>query len=96
MDVCIERALLRNCDVRSVIQFAVQFWMLASPLAYSSSLVPQCWRALCGLNPMAGVIDGFWWPLTSPDQPPLPSMLVSGTIGHRPSHHRAFASTEIR
>ena len=64
-------------DVRSVIPFIVQFWMLASPVAYSSSLVPERWRWLYGLNPMAGVIDGFRWALTGHGQPPGPMMLAS-------------------
>ena len=51
-------------DVASIIPFVVQFWMLASPVAYPSSLVPVRWRWLYGLNPMAGVIDGFRWALT--------------------------------
>jgi len=67
-------------DVTSVIPFAVQFWMLASPVAYPSSLVPQRWRALYGLNPMAGVIDGFRWALTGHGQPPGPMMLVSAAM----------------
>lgn len=67
-------------DVTSVIPFAVQIWMLASPVAYPSSLVPQRWRALYGLNPMAGVIDGFRWALTGHGQPPRPLILVSIAI----------------
>ena len=67
-------------DVASVIPFAVQFWMFASPVAYPSSLVPQRWRALYGLNPMAGVIDGFRWALTGQGQPPGPLMLVSAAM----------------
>src|SRR5258707_11369784 len=67
-------------DVASVIPFAVQFWMLASPVAYPSSLVPQRWRALYGLNPMAGVIDGFRWALTGHGQPPGPTMFVSAAM----------------
>ena len=67
-------------DVTSVIPFAVQIWMLASPVAYPSSLVPQRWRALYGLNPMAGVIDGFRWALTGHGQPPGPMMLVSAAM----------------
>jgi lipopolysaccharide transport system permease protein len=67
-------------DVSSVIPFAVQFWMLASPVAYPSSLVPRRWRALYGLNPMAGVIDGFRWALTGHGQPPGPMILVSATM----------------
>ena len=50
-------------DVRYVVPFLVQFWMFASPVAYPSSLVPAKWRWLYGLNPMAGVIEGFRWSL---------------------------------
>src|SRR5882724_12637924 len=51
-------------DVKYVTPFLVQFWMLASPVAYPTSLVPAKWRWLYGLNPMAGVIEGFRWALT--------------------------------
>lgn len=64
-------------DVRAVIPFVVQFWLLASPVAYPSSLVPQRWRWLYGLNPMAGVIEGFRWALTGHGQPPGPIMAAS-------------------
>lgn len=57
-------------DVRTVVPFAVQFWMIASPVAYPSSLVPERWRWVYGLNPMAGVIDGFRWALTRHGQAP--------------------------
>ena len=67
-------------DVRSIIPFVVQFWMLASPVAYPSSLVPARWRWLYGLNPMAGVIDGFRWALTGHGQPPGLPMLVSTAV----------------
>ena len=62
------KALYR--DVRYVVPFLVQFWMFASPVAYPSSLVPARWRGLYGLNPMAGVIEGFRWALTGHGQPP--------------------------
>src|ERR1700686_3878370 len=64
-------------DVASIIPFVVQFWMLASPVAYPSSLVPERWRWLYGLNPMAGVIDGFRWALTGPGVAPGPLMLAA-------------------
>ena len=57
-------------DVRYALPFLVQFWMFASPVAYPSSLVPERWRWLYGLNPMAGVIEGFRWALTGRGQPP--------------------------
>jgi lipopolysaccharide transport system permease protein len=57
-------------DVRYVTPFLMQFWLLASPVAYPSSLVPEKWRWLYGLNPMAGVIEGFRWALTGHGQAP--------------------------
>ena len=48
-------------DVRYTITFLIQFWLFATPVAYPSSLVPEKWRALYGLNPMAGVVEGFRW-----------------------------------
>jgi homopolymeric O-antigen transport system permease protein len=57
-------------DVRYVVPFLVQFWMFASPVAYPSSLVPEHWRWLYGLNPMAAAIEGFRWTLTGHGAPP--------------------------
>jgi lipopolysaccharide transport system permease protein len=51
--------------------------MFASPVAYPSSLVPERWRWLYGLNPMAGVIDGFRWAVTGHGQPPGALLLAS-------------------
>jgi lipopolysaccharide transport system permease protein len=64
-------------DVRYIMPFLIQFWMFASPVAYPSTLVPERWRWLYGLNPMAGVIDGFRWALTGHGQPPGLLMLAS-------------------
>jgi len=46
-------------DFRYVIPFMVQFWMFATPVVYPASLVPEGWRWLLYLNPMAGLIEGF-------------------------------------
>jgi lipopolysaccharide transport system permease protein len=64
-------------DVRYLIPFLVQFWTLASPVYYSSSMVPVRYRWLYGLNPMAGVIDGFRWALTGTGQPPTATLYAS-------------------
>lgn len=64
-------------DVRYAVPFLIQFWMFASPVAYPSSLVPEKWRWLYGLNPMAGVIEGFRWALTGKGQPPSLMLAVS-------------------
>ena len=50
-------------DVRYTIPFLTQFWLFVTPVAYPSSMIPQRWRALYGLNPMAGVVEGFRWAL---------------------------------
>jgi len=73
--LCALNAIYR--DVRYVIPFMVQFWMFASPVAYPSSLVPERWRWLYGLNPMAGVIEGFRWALTGQGRPPDMLLLAS-------------------
>jgi len=57
-------------DVGHAIPFVMQIWMFASPIVYPVSLVPEQWRFIYGLNPMAGVIEGFRWALlgqTAPD-----------------------------
>ena len=65
-------------DVRYVVPFLVQFWLFASPVAYPSSLVPERWRWLYGLNPMAGVIEGFRYALTGRGEPP--SLLLAASV----------------
>lgn len=62
-------------DVRYTIPFLTQFWLFVTPVAYPSSLVPEKWRALYGLNPMAGVVEGFRWALFK--QSHGPGMLVA-------------------
>lgn len=67
-------------DVRYLVPFLVQFWMLASPVAYPSSLVPERWRWVYGLNPMVGVIDGFRWALTRKVHSPGSALYASIAI----------------
>jgi lipopolysaccharide transport system permease protein len=50
-------------DVKYVTGFLLNFWLYATPVAYSSSMIPAKWRTLYGLNPMAGVVEGFRWAL---------------------------------
>lgn len=64
-------------DVRYTIPFITQFWLFASPVAYSANLVPEQWRWLYGINPMAGVIDGFRWALLGRQSAPGPLLIVS-------------------
>jgi len=66
-------------DVRYIVPFLIQFWMYATPIAYPSSLLHQPWRALFGLNPMAGVVEGFRWALLGSNTGPGPMIAVSST-----------------
>lgn len=67
-------------DVRYTIGFLVQIWLFATPVAYPSSLVPEKWRPLYGLNPMAGVVEGFRWALLGKAQPPGVLLWVSVAV----------------
>lgn len=67
-------------DVRYTLTFIVQFWLIASPVAYSATLVPAKWRPLYGLNPMAGVIQGFRWALLGKTPAPGAMLWVSVAV----------------
>lgn len=67
-------------DVRYVIPFLVQFWLFATPIAYPSSLLPEPWKTLYGINPMVGVVEGFRWALLGTQTSPGPMLLVSGMV----------------
>lgn len=65
-------------DVRYVIPFLIQFWMFASPVAYPTSMIKDpVYRTLYGLNPMAGVIEGFRWALLGTAAPAWGMIAVS-------------------
>jgi lipopolysaccharide transport system permease protein len=64
-------------DVRYTMGFLVQFWLFATPVAYSSSIVPEKWRVFYGINPMVGVVEGFRWALLGKSQPPSAMLFVS-------------------
>ena len=68
---------VRFRDVRYVIPFLVQIWLLATPIAYPSSLLAEPWRPLYAFNPMVGVVEGFRWALLGTDTAPGPMVLVS-------------------
>ena len=67
-------------DVRYTIPFLTQFWLFLTPVAYPSTLVPVSWRALYGLNPMAGVVEGFRWALLGKTEGPGALLAVSVAI----------------
>jgi lipopolysaccharide transport system permease protein len=48
-------------DFRYVIPFIIQIGLYISPVGFSSSIIPEKWKLLYYLNPIAGIIDGFRW-----------------------------------
>jgi len=67
-------------DVRYTVPFLIQFWMFATPIAYPSSLLPEPWRTIYGLNPMAGVVEGFRWALLGAKTQPGPMIFLSAVV----------------
>jgi lipopolysaccharide transport system permease protein len=64
-------------DVRYTVPFLVTAWMYLTPVAYSATIVPERWRALYGLNPMVGVVEGFRWVLLDTPFPDIHMFIVS-------------------
>lgn len=67
-------------DVHYTIPFLTQAWLFVTPIAYPSSLLSEPWRTLYGLNPMAGVVEGFRWALLGTDTAPGSMMIVSVVV----------------
>ena len=66
-------------DVRYLVGFVTQIWLFATPIAYPSSMLPEPWRTVYGLNPMAGVVEGFRWALLGTNSAPGPIIAVSAS-----------------
>lgn len=68
---------VRYRDIRYVLPFLVQLWLLITPVAYPASVVDGPWRTLLGINPMAGVVEGFRWAVLGTDTNPVGMVLLS-------------------
>jgi lipopolysaccharide transport system permease protein len=64
-------------DIRYVIPFLTQVWLFLTPVLYPSSMIPEKWRLVYGINPMSGVVEGFRWSLLGSEKAPGPMILVS-------------------
>ena len=75
---------VRFRDVRHILPLLTQVWFFASPVFYPSSLVPEAYRVVYGLNPMVGVIEGFRWALlpgaSTPDWPMLAISFCAASV----------------
>ena len=68
-------------DVRHTVNFLVQFWFFATPVAYPASSVPVNWRMLYELNPMVGALEGFRWALRGEGAFPARSVILAIITG---------------
>jgi lipopolysaccharide transport system permease protein len=73
--------IVRFRDIRHLVPFLLQLGLFASPVGFSSDVVPAEWRLLYALNPMVGVIDGFRWSiLGGAHDLHLPTLAVSVVV----------------
>jgi lipopolysaccharide transport system permease protein len=68
-------------DVRHIVPFIVQIWMYISPVVYPLSLVPERYRTLYALNPMAGIIQTFRAVLLRTGEIPWGTLGISTIVG---------------
>lgn len=68
-------------DVGYVIPFLMQFWMFATPVVYPTTIVPEKYQWLMGLNPMTGVLEGVRWSLFGEGAPAASTLMISAGIG---------------
>jgi homopolymeric O-antigen transport system permease protein len=71
---------VRYRDVRYTLPFITQLWLFVSPVVYGTSLVPEHWRVVLGLNPMSSVTDGFRWALLGVSPGPVSMFAVSSAV----------------
>ena len=67
-------------DIGYVIPFLIQAWLFVTPVVYPSTIIPERWRLLYGLNPMAGVVEGFRWALLDTESTPGVLIIVSTIV----------------
>jgi lipopolysaccharide transport system permease protein len=68
---------VRYRDVNYALPFMTQFWLFATPVAYSSNLISEKWQLVYMLNPMAGVVNGFRWALLGVGNGPDAGLWIS-------------------
>jgi lipopolysaccharide transport system permease protein len=68
-------------DVAYLVPFLTQFWFFCTPVVYPTSLVPERWRWLIGLNPLTGVVESFRAALLGLEPAPGPQMAISAAVG---------------
>jgi lipopolysaccharide transport system permease protein len=77
MSAALAAVNVRYRDVRYAVPFAIQMWLFATPIAYSSTVIEEPWRTLSAINPLVGVVEGFRWATLGSLDAPLVLMGVS-------------------
>lgn len=74
---------VRYRDINYLVPFLVQVWMYVTPVIYGTTLVPEPFQFLLGLNPMTAVVEGFRWALLGPAAPVVqtPAWIYACSIG---------------
>ena len=67
-------------DVGLLVPFLTQIGMYASPIVYSTQIVPERWIWVYSLNPIVGVVEGFRWAMLGKAPPPLGPMALSCAV----------------
>lgn len=64
-------------DIRYIVPVIIQFGTYISPVAYSSSVIPEKYHLLYSLNPLVGILDGFRWCILPNSTLNIYSLLIS-------------------
>lgn len=78
--MCLATLSVKYRDVKFGVEHALQIWIYASPVVYPASMIPEGWRDLYMLNPMAWVIEGFRWCLLGKGQTPDWTLAVTSGL----------------
>jgi len=65
-------------DFEILTPLIIQAWFWMSPIIYTSTAIPERYRALYYLNPIAVVVEGFRWAFTQSPMPPPEAWLLGG------------------
>lgn len=75
--IIVSSLTIRYRDLTHLIGFGVQLWMYATPIVYPASSLPEKWRFILILNPMAPVIEAFRFAFLGTGSIDLQNWLIS-------------------
>ncbi|MEN6316051.1 MAG: ABC transporter permease [Clostridiaceae bacterium] len=67
-------------DLNVLVSFGVQLWMYATPIVYPVSQLPDSYKALIMLNPMAPTVEAFRYAFFGTGKVDMPYLLLSAGI----------------